>query len=87
MLLSGREDPVQDFFQPILRCWRAQANSGFLFQLQQAYLFWGQELLVQFISLAASPPTAETCTLVPRAFFPSLSLFYVFSWLFFFLNV
>lgn len=38
--------------------------------------FLGQELLVQFISLAASPPSAGTCTLVPCSFFfPSLSSF------------
>lgn len=40
-----------------------------------ALSFWGQELLAQFIFLAASPPSAETCTPVPPAFFPpSLSL-------------
>lgn len=43
-------------------------------------------MLAQFILLAASPPSAETCTPVPRAFFPPLSLFYVFFSLFFFLN-
>lgn len=36
--------------------------------------FWGQELLVQSISLAASPPSAETCTLVPRSFIFFFSL-------------
>lgn len=79
MLLSSGDDPVQDFFQPFLHISRAQANSGFLFQLQHACLsFWGQELLAQFILLAASPPSAETCTLVLRSLFFFLSVFLCF---------
>lgn len=79
MLLSSGDDPVQDFFQPFLHISRAQANSGFLFQLQHACLsFWGQELLAQFILLAASPPSAETCTLVLCSLFFFLSVFLCF---------